>query len=253
MDLGLTGKVAIVTGAGRGIGKAYCLGFADEGARVVAADIEEGGAKQTAKEIKDKGGEALALKVDVTKWEDISNMVGKTLQEFGQVDILVNNAGSREFSPVEDMTDAVFDKDINVNLRSVVYGIKAVARHMKERRYGKIINMSSIAAVRGHSGLGSAYAAAKGGVLSFSRSMALELGRFNINVNVIAPATVNTQFHANRPADVKKARGAVAAKSVFGRVAEPEDLVGIVLLLASDRAGFITGQTIQVDGGQRPT
>lgn len=250
MDLGLRGKVVIVTGGGQGCGKAYCLAFANEGASVVVADLNEDTAKQTVREIANKGGKARSFKVDVSKWADVSKMVEKTLAEFGQVDILVNNAGSRWFAAVENITDEIFDKEIQVNLRGAVYCIKAVAPNMKARKYGKIINQSSMAAIRGHGNKGSLYAAAKGGMISFSRSMSQELGSFNINVNVVAPSMVETAFLDDMPAAAKAAR---AKSSIFGRLAQPEDMVGIVLLLASDRTSYITGQTIQVDGGQRPT
>jgi NAD(P)-dependent dehydrogenase (short-subunit alcohol dehydrogenase family) len=250
MDLGLLGKVAIVTGAGRGCGKAYCLGFVEEGVRVVAVDIDREAAEGTAQEIRLKGGKALAFKVDVAKWEDVSMMVNKTIDEFGQIDILVNNAGKRGLALIEEMTEEFFDSEIDVNLKGAVYCTKAVALHMKERRYGKIINQSSSAAITGHPYRGSAYAAAKAGLLGFSRSMARELGSFNINVNAIAPTAVNTEFLAGFSQEAIEAN---KKRSVFGRIAEAEDLVGLVLFLSSDRSSYITGQTISVDGGQRPT
>lgn len=250
MDLNLAGKVAIVTGGGQGMGRAYCLGFAEEGASVVVADINSETARQTADEIRDRGGKALSVKVDVSSWEDVSNMVSKAFEKFGQVDILVNNAGIRGMASVEDFPEELWERDINVNLRGTFYCTKAVARHMKERRYGKIINISSSTAFRGHETLGSAYASAKAGVLGFSRSMANELGRFNINVNAIAPNVTLTPFGDSLPEGTRKA---IRKRVVFGRLAVPEDFIGIVLLLSSDRSSYITGQTINVDGGQRPT
>ncbi|MDO8567316.1 MAG: 3-oxoacyl-ACP reductase family protein [Dehalococcoidales bacterium] len=251
MDLGLKGKVAIVTGGGQGIGRAYCLGFAREGARVVVADINADTAKQTADEIKSKGGTAIGVKVDVSKWSDVTAMADRALKEFGQIDILVNNAGVRKgMSPIEDFPEDMWDFDMNVNLKGAFYCTKAVARHMKERRYGKIINQSSIAAIRGHRAGGCAYAAAKAGLQGFSRSMALELGKFNINVNTIAPSIANTAFIANLPDASKEATKKLTA---MGRLGEPEDFVGIVVFLCSDLASYITAQTIQVDGGERPT
>lgn len=250
MDLNLSGKVAIVTGGGQGCGKAYCLAFAEEGVRVVVADINAESAQQTAREIQDKGGKALAVKADVSKWEDVSHMTEKVLEEFGQIDILVNNAGIRGLAPVEDIPDELWDRDLDVNLRGVFYCTKAVARHMKERRYGKIINQSSKAGVEGHPCGGSSYAAAKAGVLGFSRSMARELGPFNINVNAIAPTVIRTPFMAKLPKEFVES---MEKATPFGRIAEVEDFTGLVLFLASDRSNYITGQTIIVDGGQRPT
>ena len=250
MDLKLAGKVASVTGGGQGMGKAYCLGFAGEGAYVVVADINAETAQQTATEIRAKGGKALPIKVDISKWGDVSNMFNKALSEFGHVDILVNNAGVRGMAKIEDFPEELLERDINVNLKGAFYCTKAVARHMKERRYGKIIYQSSSTAVRGHEAGGSAYAAAKAGMLGLMRSMAKELGPFNINVNAVVPSIVNTPLIANLPEERKEIN---RKQSVFGRLAEPEDMVGIVLLLASDRASYITGQSISVDGGQRPT
>lgn len=250
MDLNLSGKVAIVTGGGGGYGRVYSLAFAEEGARVVVADLDGESAQRTVEEIKSKGGKALALKVDVTKWQDVSNMVERTLKVFGQIDILVNNAGIRGMSKLEDTPEELWERDINVNLKGAFYCTKAVTRHMKERRYGKIINQSSNSALMGHRAGGHAYAAAKAGLLGFTRSIAQELGPFNITVNAICPSLTNTPFIGNLPRE----RRAVAEKQCpLGRIAEPEDSVGIVLLLASDRSGYITAQTILVDGGQRPT
>jgi len=249
MELNLAGKVAIVTGGGQGFGKAYSLAFAEEGISVVVTDINVETAQQVAEEIKSKGGKALAIKVDVTIWEDVSKMADMALKEFGQIDILINNAGARGFAPVEEMSDEHWERELNVNLRSAVYCTKAVALHMKERRYGKIINQSSMAAF-GHPSRGSAYGAAKAGMLGFSRSMAMELGPFNINVNAIAPTVTRTAFMGNLPEETierfKKA-------SPLGRLGEVEDFTGMVLLLVSDRASLITGQTILIDGGGRTT
>ena len=250
MDLNLNGKVAVVTGGGGGCGKAYCLALAGEGARVVAADINGESAQKTADEIKSKEGTALAFKVDITRWEDVSSMVEKIIEEFGQIDILVNNAGIRGMSKIEDFPEELWDRDVAVNLKGTYFCTKAVARYMKERGYGKIINQASNVAFLGHRTGGSAYAAAKAGMLGFSRSMSQELGPFNINVNAIAPSMVDTPFSSNIP---KERREVILKTNVFGRIAEPEDLVGLVLFLASDCSSYITGQTIIVDGGQRPT
>ena len=249
MELNLAGKVAIVTGGGQGFGKAYCLAFAEEGVSVVVTDINVETAQQVSEEIKSKGGKALAIKADVSIWEDVSKMVNEALKEFGQVDILVNNAGARDLALVEEMSDEHWDRELNINLKSVFYCTKAVARHMKDRRYGKIINQSSVAAF-GHPNRGSGYAAAKAGMLGFSRSMAKELGPFNINVNAIAPTVTRTAFMGSLPEETIEA---FKNASPLGRLGEVEDFTGIVLLLSSDRSGLITGQTILVDGGVRPT
>jgi len=250
MDLKLTGKVAVVTGGAGGCGRAYCLAFGEEGSRVVVADLDGEAAERVAEEIKRMGGEALAIKVDVTKWEDVCNMVDKALEEFGQIDILVNNAGIRGMAKIEEFPEALWDRDMDVNLRGPFFCTKAVAGHMKERRYGKIINQSSSSAISGHRTGGSAYSAAKAGLLGFSRSMALELGPYDITVNAITPGMIDTPFIAAMP---PARRRQIEEQCPLGRIAEPEDFVGLVLLLASDRSSYITAQTIMVDGGQRPS
>jgi len=229
---------------------AYCLAFADEGAKVIVADINHKAAQRVANEIKENGGEALPIKVDVTQWEEVTNMVDKTLQEFSQIDVLVNNAGVRGMAKLEEFPEELWNRDLNVNLKGAFYCTKAVARHMKTGRYGKIINQSSSSAINGHKTGGSAYAAAKAGLLGFSRSIAGELAPFNITVNAITPGMVNTPFSASMP---KERRDVVVKQCPLGRMAEPEDLVGVVLFLASDRSSYITAQTIMVDGGQRPS
>ena len=249
MDLNLAGKVAIVTGGGGGFGRAYSLAFAEEGVSVVVADINAETAQQVAEEIKSKGGKALAITTDVTIWEDVSKMADMALKEFGQIDILINNAGARGFALVEEMSDEHWDRELDINLKSAFYCTKAVARHMKERRYGKIINQSSMAAF-GHPNRGSSYGAAKAGLLGFSRSMAMELGPFNINVNAIAPTVTRTAFMGNLPEEtIEKFKKA----SMLGRIGEVEDFTGMILLLVSDRSSLITGQTLLIDGGVRPT
>jgi 3-oxoacyl-[acyl-carrier protein] reductase len=250
MDLGLSGKVAIVTGGGGGCGRAYSLAFAAEGARVTVADINGEAAQRTAEEIRKKGGKALPLKVDVTKWEEVTQMVSKTLQEFGQIDILVNNAGIRGMSKLEDTPEELWNRDMDINLRGPFYCIKAVTRHMKERRYGRIVNQSSLSAFNGHRAGGHAYSAAKAGLLGFTRSIAQELGPYNITVNAIAPGMIDTPFIGDMPPE---RRGVVEKSCPVGRIGKPEDFVGIVLLLASDRSSYITAQTVVVDGGLRPT
>ena len=250
MDLNLSGKVVIVTGGGGACGRAYCLAFADEGAKVIVADIDHAAAQKVATEIKEKSGEALPIQVDVTQWDEVAHMVKKTLEEFGQIDVLVNNAGIRGMAKLEEFPEELWDRDLNVNLRGAFYCTKAVAHHMKTRRHGKIINQSSSSAINGHKAGGSAYAAAKAGLLGFTRSIAGELAPFNIAVNAITPGMINTPFSASMP---KERRKTVIKNCPLGRIGEPEDLVGLVLFLASDRSNYITAQTIMVDGGQRPS
>src|SRR4030042_1392774 len=250
MDLGLSGKVAIVTGGGGGCGRAYSLAFAAEGARVAVADINGEAAQRTAEEIRKKDGKPLAMKGDVTKWGDVAQMGDKTLQEFGQIDILVNNAGIRGMSKLEDTPEELWDRDMNVNLKGPFASTKPVPRHMKERRCGRIVNQSSLSAFNGHRAGGHAYSAAKAGLLGFTRSIAQELGPYNITVNAIAPGMINTAFISDMPPE---RLSVVENQKTMRRIGVPEDFVGIVLLLASDCSSYITAQTIVVDGGLRPT
>ena len=242
----LDSRVALVTGAGQGIGKAIGLGLANEGAAVVVTDINAANADAVADEIAAAGGQALSLGLDVADEAAVQTTVATALEQFGRLDILVNNAGIYPASPVEEMPEDEWDRVIGVNLTGTFLCSRAVAPHMLAQRSGRIISLASGRALQGARN-GAHYAATKAGIIGFSRSLALELSPSGITVNVICPGITDTA----------QPRGHMAEEDIFaqaraiplGRIGEPADLVGPAIFLASDAAGFITGQTIVVNGG----
>jgi len=246
----LKGKVAIVTGGGIGIGRAYCLALAREGAKVVAADIQDAEAGRVAEEIKKNGGEAVAVPVDVTSPEKTRAMADAALKRYGRIDILVNNAAlysAIKKKPFMEIDEEEWDRVMAVNVKGLFLCMQAVYPAMKRQGKGKIINISSGTALGGtpfylH------YVTSKAGVIGFTRALARELGGDNICVNAITPGlTISSPqqegtLTPEQMADRRKKRS-------FQRDQKPEDLVGTVVFLASDDSDFITGQTINVDGG----
>jgi 3-oxoacyl-[acyl-carrier protein] reductase len=243
------GKVAIVTGGGKGIGRAYIRGLAAEGAQVVAADIDEAAAKDTEAEIMDKGGGALGIGVDVSSESSVATMVESTLQQFGRVDVLVNNAGL--FSALanhswEEITADEWDRVMAVNAKGVFLCSKAVLPHMRSQRGGSIINISSGTVIGGAARL-LHYVSSKAAVMGFTRALAREVGEFGVRVNTVAPGYTASE-------DVITSRGMESLERVVERrslkkVQYPEDIVGTVVFLASEDSAFISGQMIVVDGG----
>jgi 3-oxoacyl-[acyl-carrier protein] reductase len=253
MELGLKGKAVIITGAGSqvGIGKAITLNLAKEGCVMIISDIDLAGAEKTAAEAKKLGAKCIALKVDVTNRADVANMVKTAIKEFGKIDILVNNAGGTSFSgPLAVAKEEDLDKEINLNLYGVINCTKAVLPGMLERKSGKIVTISSLAGRSGVPG-GSAYSAAKEGVIGMTKAVAKEVGPSNININAIAPGLVLTNFYGGPGLPKLPPQMQEGAKTTtpMRRPTTVEDIANMAAFLVSDVSCNITGQTISVDGG----
>ena len=248
MDQGrLKGRVALITGGARGIGKATAIKMSKEGASVALLDILSGEVSQTAKELQANGGKALGIKADVTHKEEIGKAVDQVLAQFGRVDILVNNAGLVKPALLEDVQDGDWDAVVNVNLKGTFFCTRAVLPSMKQQRYGKIINIASRA------GLGkefrTVYGATKAALIGVTRTWALELAQHNINVNCIGPGPIATElFWVANPADSPKTK-AIIDGIPLRRMGQPEDVANLISFLASDESSFITGQAIFICGG----
>ncbi|MDP2855622.1 MAG: SDR family NAD(P)-dependent oxidoreductase [bacterium] len=238
-------KTAIITGAGQGIGHGIALALAKEGCNVVVSDINQETCDKAAKDFAGLGAKVLAIKCDVSNKSEVDNLVAKTIENFGQLDILVNNAGIFPFKSFSQMTEADWDRVMSVNLKSMFLCSQAAIGIMKAG--SKIVNISSIAAFVGFEGLAH-YCASKGGVSSFTRALALELAPKKININAVAPGAINTPgaVGASSSEEVKKQ---TIAAIPWGRMGLPEDIANAVVFLASEKADYITGQTIIVDGG----
>jgi NAD(P)-dependent dehydrogenase (short-subunit alcohol dehydrogenase family) len=245
----LSGRVAVVTGGRRGIGKAIALALAQAGADVALGDrtVDDGQLEAAAAEIKKLGRRALALQVDITKKTEVDNFVQAVVAEFGAIDILVNNAAMNIRAPLLELGEDGWDKVIDTDLKGCFLCAQAVGRVMVEQRRGNIVNIASTAAKHPTPEMG-AYCIAKAGVVMLTGVLAVELAQYNIRVNAVAPSMVKTKFSQplwSDPATLKE----IEAGIPLGRMAEPGDIVGSVLFLASDAAGYITGHTIVVDGG----
>ena len=244
--INLSEKVAIVTGGSRGIGKEVAKKLASLGSNVVINYIStEEEAINTKNEIESLGVKCLVAKCDVSKSEEVNKMVEMSIKEFGHVDILVNNAGITKDGLLMRMKEEDFDKVIDVNLKGVFNCTKAVTKHMIKRRYGKIINMTSVVGIIGNIGQ-SNYCASKAGVIGFTKSTARELASRNININAIAPGFIDTDMTKVLSDELKQNMLNNIPKNTFGT---PEDIANVVAFLASDISSYITGQVINVDGG----
>ena len=235
-------KVAIVTGAKQGIGLGIALALAKEGCSVVVSDLEQAGCEKAAAKLKKLGVKTLAVACDVSKKDQVDNLVAKTMKKFGRLDILINNAGIFPFVSFADMKEADWDKVLDVNLKSVFLCSQAAVKHMKPG--GKIVSISSIASLVGFEGLVH-YCASKGGINGLTRALALELASKKINVNAVAPGAIETPGASSTEEEKKQTVAAIP----WGRMGKPEDIAQAVVFLASDKADYITGQVLVVDGG----
>lgn len=242
----LKDRVAIVTGAARGIGKAISLIFVREGAKVALVDIEKERLETLKDEIKIKKGEALALSCDITKSHDVKEMVNQVRQKFGRIDILVNNAGIIRRGTIETVTEEDWDRVIEVNLKGTFNCCKAVVEIMKQQGYGKIINVSSIAGKMGDITSAPGYGPSKAGVDSLTKTLARQLASYGINVNAVSPHAIETEMSAQWS---EQRRKEIIASIPLGRLGKPEDVAEAVLFLVSDEASFITGEILDVNGG----
>lgn len=248
---GLQGKVAVVTGGAGGIGAALCKRLAAAGCKVAIFDVDEAGAARVAVDIAAAGGQAQAFRVDLTDQASVNAAVADTEAALGPVDILVNNAGWDRAGPFLDSEKALWDKIVAVNLYGPLYMHHAVLRGMSARGTGRVINIASDAARVGSSGE-AVYAFCKGGLVAFSKTMAREVARKQITVNVVCPGPTDTALFRDFAGEGErgdKLRAALASAIPFRRLGQPEDVPGIVAFLASDEAAFITGQVISVSGG----
>jgi len=241
----LTGKRAIVTGAGQGIGKATALKLAQRGADVVVDDINTETAPQTAQEIQALGRKGVAVIADVSKRDEVEQMIQTAMDELGGVDILVNNAGIARSNVLARLKDEQWDEVLDVNLKGIFYCTQAAARSMMKQRSGKIISISSIYGRIGVIGDAN-YSASKSGIVGFTKSVARELARYNINVNAIMPGLVDTAILRGIP---EKYLNPMIEEIPLKRVGRPEDIANVVAFLASEDSSYMTGAVLEVTGG----
>jgi NAD(P)-dependent dehydrogenase (short-subunit alcohol dehydrogenase family) len=245
----LTGKVALVTGAGSGIGRAIAIRFAQEGARIIVNDMDGGAAEKTAKEIETIGGQAYPLQANISKREEVQAMAAKGSERFGSITILVNNAGTGGASILsKDMPSEAWENTVSVNLNGAFYCSQAVIPGMIENGSGKIVNIASLAASRMSKLGGADYTASKYGLVGFSHHLAFELAAYKINVNTVCPGATLTPLVVSKTTE--QFRDTISKQIPLGRWVSPEDIAEAALFLASDRSAMITGVVLGVDGGQ---
>lgn len=242
----LESRVAIVTGAARGIGEAIARVFAAEGAAVVVADVDEIAGKETAARLAGQGARAIFSRCDVGRREDAERCIQHAIDEYGRVDVLVNNAGIARDSPIHRMTDDQWFDVLRVDLYGVFVMTQLASRSMVAQKFGRIVNVSSLAGISGVLG-GANYAAAKAGVIGFTKSAAREFARYGISVNCVVPGAVETDILKALPENVRQEK---TRPILLGRAAQPDEIARIVLFLASDDASYINGQAIVCDGGR---
>jgi len=250
MSSDLKEKVAIITGARRGMGKSHALRLAKAGAKVVVSDISEEECQKVVDEIKKNRGEAMAVKCDVTKKGEVENMVKQAIGKWGRIDILVNNAGICQFKPFLEITEEEWDRTININLKGYFLCAQAAAKEMVKQKSVVIVNIASVA--MGQQGVGMPnivhYCASKGGIVGMTEALAVELAPFNIRVNAISPGAIETPMVDLLKTDPKTMEG-VLARVPLHRMGKPEEVSNLVLFLVSDDSSYMTGSTVVIDGG----
>jgi 3-oxoacyl-[acyl-carrier protein] reductase len=245
-DFDFSGRVALVTGGSKGIGRAISMALAGKGADlIVNYSTDEDAAKGVVSEIEAMGGKAAAIKADVSDTAQVEDMFGRIRKDPGRLDILINNAGIIRDKLLMFMNEEDWNRVIDINLKGVYNCCKTAIRFMIGEKYGKIVNMVSPSAILGRAGQTN-YASSKGGVISFTRSLAQEIARFNVCVNAVSPGLIETEMMDNLTEETKKE---LLSAVPIGRLGTPEEVTGAVLFLASDRSDYITGQVISVDGG----
>jgi len=247
----LNEKVAIVTGARRGMGRSHCLALADLGARVVVSDIDKNDCEKVVEEIREKGGDAIAIECDISKKEEVQEMVDKTKEAYGGgVDILVNNAGVVNFKNFFELAEEDWDRVMNINLKGYFLCTQAVAEVMKENGGGSVINIGSVA--MGQVGIGFPnavpYVSSKGGIAGMTEALAVDLAQYDIRINLIAPGIIETPMIDPVKQDEEGLKG-IIEKLPLKRLGKPEEIAGVVAFLASDASSYMTGAVINVDGG----
>lgn len=242
----LKDRVAIITGAARGIGKAIALTFVREGAKVALVDVDQKQLEALKNEIQKRKGESVNISCDITKSPEVQAMVNQVKRAFGRIDILVNNAGIIRRGTIETVTEEDWDRVIEVNLKGTFNCCKAVVEIMKEQGYGKIVNVSSIAGKMGDITSAPGYGSSKAAVDALTKTLARQLAPYGINVNAVSPHAIETEMSAQWSEERRKE---IIASIPLGRLGKPEDVAEAVLFLASDEASFITGEILDVNGG----
>jgi 3-oxoacyl-[acyl-carrier protein] reductase len=243
----LEGKVAIVTGAGRGIGWAVAQRLALDGANLVIAEIDEKSAEEKAAAIRAMGREALPVKMDVSRWSDVQRMVQEVMVRFQRIDILVNNAGILgPYFPVTEYPEEIWDRVIAVHLKGTFLCCKAVLQIMKEQRSGKVVNMASVAGKEGNANM-APYAAAKAAIIGLTKTMGKEMAPYNVLVNCVSPALIETDMAKEMSPEQ---RALLTSKIPVGRLGRPEEVAAVVKFLVSEEASFVTGQCYDISGGR---
>ena len=248
----LEGKVAVITGSGRGIGKAIALRFAREGADIVVCDVSAENIAATAREVGDLGRFALAIQTDVSNKQSVENMVSAAINRFNKIDILVNNAGIILRAPLLEMSEEDWDTSLAVNLKGPFLCIQAVGRHMVNQKSGRIINMCSSAGLGTADEFMASYGASKAGIVELTKVTARTLGKYGISVTAIAPGTIVTELERSRktPEEYEEFIKQRASIMAVGRVGQVEDVAALATFLASDESSFISGTVISIDGGR---